>query len=27
VEARHHFGINLMKPVQLLTGVHKLLIR
>jgi transposase InsO family protein len=27
VETRHHFGINLMKPVQLLEGVHKLLIR
>jgi transposase InsO family protein len=27
VETRHHFGINLMKPAQLLTGVHKLLIR
>ena len=27
VETRHHFGINLMKPAQLLEGVHKLLIR
>lgn len=27
VETRHHFGINLMKPIQLLEGVHKLLIR
>jgi transposase InsO family protein len=27
METRHHFGINLMKPVQLLEGVHKLLIR
>lgn len=27
VETRHHFGINLMKPAQLLTGVSKLLIR
>jgi transposase InsO family protein len=27
VETRHHFGINLMKPAQLLAGVHKLLIR
>jgi transposase InsO family protein len=27
VETRHHFGINLMKPAQLLASVHKLLIR
>lgn len=27
VETRHHFGINLLKPAQLLAGVHKLLIR
>jgi len=27
VETRHHFGIQLRKPAQLLTGVHKLLIR
>ncbi len=27
VETRHHFGINLKKPAQLLEGVHKLLIR
>lgn len=27
VEERHHFGINLQKPVQLLRGVHKVLIR
>jgi transposase InsO family protein len=27
VETRHHFGIQLRKPVQLLEGVHKLLIR
>lgn len=27
VETRHHFGIELRKPIQLLTGVHKLLIR
>lgn len=27
VETRHHFGIELRKPIELLTGVHKLLIR
>lgn len=27
VEARHHFGIELRKPIELLTGVSKLLIR
>jgi transposase InsO family protein len=27
VEERHHFGINLRKPAQLLKGVHKVLIR
>lgn len=27
VEERHHFGIDLKKPAQLLKGVHKLLIR
>ncbi len=27
VETRHHFGIQLRKPAQLLEGVHKLLIR
>lgn len=26
VETRHHFGIDLKKPAQLLEGVHKLLI-
>jgi hypothetical protein len=26
VEERHHFGIDLQKPAQLLKGVHKVLI-